>query len=165
MKTRLWLLLMLLLFVFAPAAFAFPGDCYHTCNLEVPCSQANTECWECVWQYSDTECIEWRQYTCQSVGACGQCTVLSEWTQKEPGTWDYWKSYCWTSPQPDQVVDAYLRKHWKVTYQKQSCNGVISVVEVRRTQDWIESCQDVTTRACPSTMNKSNIYSGPNCPF
>ncbi len=165
MKTRLWLLLTVLSLLLVPSAFAFPGDCWQTCNIEVPCNQATEPCVECIWQYDETQCIEWRQTTCRDVGACGQCTVLAEWTQNETGPWDYWKSYCWTTPQPDQVVDGYLRKHYKVTYQRQRCNGVIKVVEVRRVTDWNEACQDVTTKACPATMNKSNIYSGPNCPF
>jgi len=156
---------LLSLFVFIPIASAFPGDCYSTCDIEADCSTSTQSCSECTRQYSETECLEWQETTCKAVGACGQCTILSEWTQKSTGSWQFSKAYCWTDPNPDVVIEQWLRPHYIDTYQRQRCKGVEQVVMVARRQDYWDSCSRKATRACTTADPRSPYGTFFNCPF
>ena len=165
-RCRLYLFLSLLsLFIFIPTLSAMPGDCYDTCDVTVDCASATDTCAECVVEYDTDECIEWRQTTCQAVGACGQCEVLSQWTQKSSGPWTYWKSYCWTDPRPDIRVDTYSRPHYIDTYQRQRCAGGERVVLVARKLDYTQLCNK-NGGACKAGDPMNAIGPGGwNCPF
>jgi hypothetical protein len=159
-------LCLLSLFAAVPIASAMPGDCFDTCNIEAPCSTATDTCSECIREWDTDECLEWRETTCQFANACGQCTVLAQWTQHSTGPWNYWKSTCYTDPNPDVVHDTYNRPHYTDTYQRQRCNGVERVVLMARKFEYHELCRKLPRRACTASDPRSGISSAmPSCPF
>lgn len=165
-RLRLYLLLCTLsLLAFVPAAFAVPGDCYDTCNIEQDCASATEVCYECIRQWDDDECLEWRETTCQYVGACGQCTVLDQWNSTSWGAWQFYKAWCWTDPNPDVVQENWVRPRYIDTYQRQRCSGVEKVVLVARRLDVWESCVRKGNRACTASDPRTGIGSTYNCKF
>lgn len=165
-RLRLLLLLCTLsLLTLVPNASAVPGDCYDTCNIEQDCATATETCSECIRQWDDDECLEWRETTCQYVGACGQCTILSQWTQSSTGPWQFWRSFCYTAPNPDVAQEQHVKPHYIDTYQRQRCNGVEKVVMVARRLDYWEACLRRASRACNSSDISTSTSSPYNCPF
>ena len=165
-RFSLFLLCTISLLAFAGIASAqIPGDCYSTCNIEQDCATATDVCYECTRQWDDDECLEWRETTCQNVGACGQCTILSQWNQNSTGPWQFNKAVCWTDPNPDVVQESWLRPHYIDTYQRQRCSGVERVVMVARRLNYWQGCVRKGNRACNANDPRTGIGSPYNCPF
>lgn len=159
------LLILLAILALVPIAQAMPGDCYATCDIEQDCVNATDVCYECTVPYSDTECLQWRETTCQNAGACGQCTILSQWNGKSTGPWNYDKSFCYTKPNPDQVIDRYIRAHYIDTWQRQRCHGVERTVLVAQRLDYWELCTKQNSRGCITSDERITVASPYNCPF
>ena len=136
MKCLRFLIPLILFSLFiVPAALAFPGDCWETCPVTEACNspQAAESCVECIWQYDETQCIEWRSTTCQETGACGQCAVLATWTEIVIEPYAILPPLrCDTKPNPDVPYDAWARSRYRYYYQRKRCNGVETVEMYRR---------------------------------
>lgn len=159
--------LVLLLLGLAPAVSAMPGDCFSTCDVTAPCGTQS--CQDCVWPYSDTECIQWGYAECQWYGLCGQtvCSVVREYdTYTAVGNWQYVQTVCYDKSQydstPPAMKDEYAKKFLKKHYRVTSCNGVETTELVYESYVY-DHCYKHRSNSC--SFYPTTNWSYPSCPF
>lgn len=150
----------------APTASAMPGDCYSTCDRYAPCGTES--CQECVWPYSDTECIQWGAAECNWYGYCGQtrpCYTVREYdTYTAAGNWQFVQRVCYTQQfQPDKPKEEYAKRYLRKRYRVTNCQGTETTTLVSQSYVY-DHCYKDWPFSCGSSWWRTSWWYPP-CPF
>jgi hypothetical protein len=152
---------------FAPEASAMPGDCFSTCNVYAACGTET--CQDCVWPYSDTECIQWGYAECQWYGLCGQtqpCYTVREYDTYTPaGNWQWVQRVCYRDAfRREKPVEEYTKRYLKKHYRVRNCQGVETTELVYETYVYDHCYKDIPFGGCGNFWPRTS-FPYPTCPF